>query len=95
METKTTMGVSQFFSQNTPKIAQKIGDISLICAGTAMAIWGLPIAMQEAGIANFVLPLFLVKIAKICAAAGVLGKIITKLMGKTDEKGNAVPTAQQ
>jgi hypothetical protein len=91
---KNKFGFSQFVSQNTPLLAQKIGDISLICAALAVSILGFPTMMAEAGF-TFVLPLFLLKIAKVLAAIGIFGKIITKMMGKTTDAGVPISTTEQ
>lgn len=78
---KTNFGIGHFFEQNTPDLAQKIGNIGLLCAALSISILGLPTLMLEAGIEGFILPLFALKIAKVCAAIGVFSKIITKLFG--------------
>lgn len=92
---KTKIGLSQFVAHNTPLLAQKIGDLSLLCATLAIMIWGIPAMMVEAGFTGFILPVFLVKIAKVCAAIGIFGKFFTKLLGKTTNDGTPITTVEQ
>lgn len=83
---KTTINLSHFGLSNTPAIIEKIGNILLILAGVGTLIMGLPATMAAAGVTGFILPVFLVTIAKLCMVAGVFGKIITKMFGvKTDD----------
>lgn len=91
---KNKFGFSQFISQNTPILAQKIGDISLIFAALSVSILGFPVMMSEAGFV-FVMPVFLLKIAKVSAAIGIFGKVITKMMGKTKDDGSPISTVEQ
>jgi len=85
--------ISNYKSQNTPDLAHKIGNIALICAGLSISILGFPTLMQEAGFEGIVLPVFAIKAAKILAAIGVFGKIITKLFGNDQEAiGQGVPS---
>lgn len=76
--------LSNFSAQNTPDLAQKIGNVALICAAVSISILGFPTLMLEAGFDGVELPLFAVKIAKILAAIGVFGKLITKFFGAAD-----------
>lgn len=92
---KTTIGFSQFINNNTPIIAQKIGDISLICASLAISIMGFQYTMVEGGFPDFTLPIFAIKIAKVCAAIGVFGKAFTKFLGVVNNSGEPVPTSEQ
>lgn len=92
---KTTFGFSQFGSFNTPILAQKIGDIGLLCSAIGLSIIGIPLMMAEAGFAGFALPLIFTQAAKVLTAIGVFSKVITKLLGKTDAKGEPITTEKQ
>lgn len=92
---KTTFGIKQFGSFNTPILAQKIGDIGLLCSALGLTIIGIPLMMAEAGIEGFVLPLFALQGAKILTAIGVFSKVITKLLGKTTSTGEPITTDKQ
>lgn len=70
---KTTLTPKNFGKQNTPDLAQKIGNILLLIGslGTVVAILPLPSPTITA-------------IASWVAVAGALGKIITKFFGTTE-----------
>lgn len=76
------IGISQFFKSNTPKIYQIIGDISLTLATIGTAIIAFPSALESSGIAGFVMPTFLLTVAKYCLAFGSVIKFITKFIGE-------------
>jgi hypothetical protein len=69
---KTTLTPKNFGKQNTPDLAQKIGNALLLIGslGTVVAILPLPSPTITA-------------IASWVAVAGALGKIITKFFGTT------------
>ncbi|MFI5404893.1 MAG: hypothetical protein ACHQ1D_00120 [Nitrososphaerales archaeon] len=81
---KIKFGLKQFSADNTPILAQKIGDIALLIAGVGVTIMTLPSVMAEAGINDFLMPPLLLKIAKACTIAGVVGKLLSKLVGAFD-----------
>ena len=89
---KTTFNLAHFSLQNTPAMAQKIGNLLLVAAGIGTMIIGLPATLAASGVTGFILPPFLLTIAKICIAAGIFGKIITKMVGTADDNGKPLPT---
>jgi len=81
---KTKIGISQFFKSNTPKAWQIIGDLALTAAAIGTGIIGLPAMMEASGIHDFIVPAFLMLVAKYCLAFGSIVKFITKFIGQKD-----------
>ena len=77
---------ANYQSQNTPELAHKVGNWLLSLGAIGVTIVGLPAIMETSGITGFVVPAFALKIAKGLIAAGVFGKVITKLFGQQDAK---------
>ena len=92
---KTGWNLSNFSLQNTTALAQSIGNILLIAASIGVIIMGLPATLAAAGVPDFVMPHFLLVVAKICITAGVIGKIFTKGFGTNvvNEDGSKIPLA--
>lgn len=78
------ISLKNFSLQNTPALAQKIGNLCLLVAAIGTSIVGLPATLQASGIDGFILPEYILTIGKVCIAIGVFSKIFTKLFG-TDE----------
>jgi hypothetical protein len=88
MENKISL--KNFGQQNTPKVIQKVGDALLVAGTVGLAIVGMPatlaLAGAEAGVAmNIVLPTGVMLAGKGLVAAGVIGKVFTKLFGTKEE----------
>jgi hypothetical protein len=81
---KTVVGISHFFKSNTPKFWQILGDISLLSATIGGAITMFPSVLESQGITDFVMPAFLLTVAKWCMAVGAIIKFITKLIGQKE-----------
>lgn len=78
---KTVLGVSQFFKNNTPKIAQIIGDVSLLIAFVNSMILIVPELMLQAGATDFVMPPIVAKINVWCMIIGSIIKFVSKFFG--------------
>lgn len=85
-EIKIGFGLSQFAKQNTPKIAQLIGNASLILAGIA----AIPVVLSTAGIA---VPALIVTVGVYASAGGILVKKISKLFGIVESDVTETTTA--
>jgi hypothetical protein len=66
--------LKNYFKQNTPKLAQNIGDISLILAGLA----SLPVLLASAGVA---VPAAVVTVSVYAATGGSIVKAVSKMFG--------------
>lgn len=75
------LSIKNFSKQNTPELAQKIGNYCLIIAAAGTAIVGLPATLEASGITGFVLPPFILIIGKAFIAIGVFSKIFVKMFG--------------
>ena len=78
---KTTFSLKNFSAQNTPDFIHSIGDWGLKISTVGIMIIGLPIALQAQGINDIVLPVMLIKGAKVCVAIGIISKTVAKLFG--------------
>lgn len=74
---KIAFGVGQILHQNTPKIAQTVGNIGLLLAGIA----AIPLLFPFFGLA---VPVIVTQVATLAAAGGVGIKKISKLFGIVD-----------
>lgn len=79
--------LSHFSVQNTPVLAQKIGNYCLIAAGIGTTILAIPDTMAAQGLV-FVLPNFLVVTAKALVGVGILIKMVTKCFGTIETTAN-------
>ena len=71
--------LNNFFKANTPKIAQHIGDISLMLA----AIASIPVILASAGVA---VPVVIVTIATYASVGGGVVKTVSKMFGVDEPK---------
>jgi len=79
METKITANVSHFSTQNTPPFIEKLGNILLLIGSAGAIVATLPLSAPV-----------VTTVSAIIAAAGAVGKIITKFFGTVDTNGNPV-----
>lgn len=82
-------GFSHFNLQNTPALAQKIGNLGLICALIGVAILAIPDTFSEDGF-QVALPHFAIIIAKGLIGIGSLTKFVTKLFGQIETTINGI-----
>ncbi len=78
---KTPFNLANFFKNNTPKIAQIIGDVALLLAFINSLILIIPELMLQAGATNFVMPALIAKINVWCMIGGSIIKFISKFFG--------------
>lgn len=88
---KVTWSIWNYAEQNTPKIANKIGNYLLILSGIGISIIGIPKAMALLGIDGFIIPEQINLYAKYAVAGGVFVKMFVKTLGTnttnpTDDK---------
>lgn len=70
------LNLNNYTKNNTPKWAQKVGDISLACGVAGAAIIALPVTFP------IVLPAALITAAGWLLGVGTIGKAVMKCFGK-------------
>ena len=80
---KIAFGFAQVLHQNTPKVAQTVGNIGLLLAGVA----ALPLLIASFGIT---VPAAVITISTYAVTAGIGVKKISKMFGIVDETGKPV-----
>lgn len=76
-----SLKISNFSKANTPKVAELIGNISLILATVA----ALPVVIASAGVA---VPAAIVTASIYATAGGAMVKTFSKLLGVKENPGN-------
>jgi hypothetical protein len=87
---KITFSLKNFSNQNTPGFVHSIGDWGLKISAVGLMVIGLPIALEAEGVTGVVLPIVVLKGAKVCVAFGVMSKTIAKLFGTIE-----IPTSDE